>query len=514
MFSTISSMALWGITSLPVQVEVDASTGLPCFEMVGMAGSEVKEARERVRVALRNIGCPMPPMRVTVNLSPADVRKEGTAFDVPVAVGILAALGLFDPAKTEGMLFLGELGLNGEIKPIPGVLPQVKRARQEGSRGVILPSQNAREAALVEGIRIHPVSHLLELLNALAGEEHLPEYTPEGEEEEGQERDPQPDFSEVVGQENAKYAAQIAAAGFHHLLMVGPPGGGKTMIARRMPSILPPLSTEEKLEVTAVHSVAGKLTDGNRLMDARPFCAPHHTITPQALVGGGLHPKPGYVSLSHKGVLFLDELAEFKRSTLDVMRQPLETHEARIVRTGGQVTYPADFLLVAATNLCPCGFYPDLNRCSCSPGEIHRYKGRISGPLLNRIDLVTQVDPVSPEQMVSGEGSGMGAKTGRISSGSMREKVLMARERQLYRFRGESISFNAQMEHREIERYCVLGKKEQALMLKAYDRLHLTARSYHRLLKVARTIADLEDQEEIREEDIQRAFLYRMSDQL
>ncbi|MCR4587404.1 MAG: YifB family Mg chelatase-like AAA ATPase [Lachnospiraceae bacterium] len=511
MFSTISSMALWGIHSRPVQVEVDASTGLPCFDMVGMAGSEVKEARERVRVALRNVGCSIPPLRVTVNLSPADVRKEGTAFDVPIAVGILQALGHFGEDATAGFIFLGELGLNGEIKAIPGVLPQVKRAKEDGHRGVVVPMENAEEAALVEGIDIYPVSHLVELMGFLTGDLELPPYESMPEEAcRGEEEHPEPDFSEVAGQETAKYAAQIAAAGFHHLLMVGAPGGGKTMIARRMPTIMPPLTREEMLEVTAVYSVAGKIGNLEKLMEHRPFCSPHHTITPQALVGGGARPKPGYVSLSHKGVLFLDELAEFQRTTLDVMRQPLEQHVAEIVRTSGQVSYPADFLLVAATNLCPCGFYPDMNRCTCTPSEIHRYKARLSGPLLNRIDLVTQVDPIDPGLLIRPGGV---RKQG-LSSSQMRENVMAARQRQLYRFRGEDISFNAQMDNKELDRFCKLGSGEQKLMERAYEKLALTARSYHRLLKVTRTIADLEDAEEIREEHIQRALLYRMSDQL
>ncbi|MCR5032827.1 MAG: YifB family Mg chelatase-like AAA ATPase [Lachnospiraceae bacterium] len=509
MFSTISSMALWGIHSLPVQVEVDASTGLPCFDMVGMAGSEVKEARERVRVALRNVGCSIPPMRVTVNLSPADVRKEGCAFDVPIAVGILEALGHFPAERTEGIVFLGELGLDGEIKGVPGILPQVKRAKEDGAKAVMVPFANREEAALVEGVSIYPFSHLLDLLSFLSGETEKEPYAPHGEGEREQALSGENvDFSDVVGQESAKYAAQIAAAGFHHLLMVGAPGGGKTMIARRMSTILPPLTNEEKLEVTAVYSVAGKLKDMEKLMENRPFCAPHHTITPQALVGGGIHPKPGYVSLSHKGVLFLDELAEFQRTTLDVMRQPLESRVAEIVRTGGQVTYPADFLLVAATNLCPCGFYPDTDRCSCTPGEIHRYKARLSGPLLNRIDLVTRVDPVLPGLLI-----GQTTQKG-VSSAQMREKVMAARQRQLFRFKDASISFNAQMDNRDLEQYCTLGEKEKRLMEQAYEKLRLTARSYHRLLKVARTIADLEDCPDIREEHIRKALLYRMSDQL
>lgn len=510
MYSTVISGALQGVSAYLVSVEVDAAPGLPCFAMVGSLGGEVRESRERVAVALKNAGMRLPPRKVTVNLSPADRRKEGSAFDLPIAVGVLEAMDYYRPGAAEGILFLGELGLDGEIKKVRGVLPVVREAAARGIRECIVPAANVREGAVIPGICVRGAAHIRDVFAFLAEEdgrkreEILPREWVDMEElfREADEDAP-PDFAEVSGQETARRAAEIAAAGFHNLLMVGPPGAGKSMIARRIPGILPPLTLEESLEVSAVVSVAGLMEEGEALVRKRPFHSPHHTISQAALTGGSVVPRPGMISLAHRGVLFLDELPEFQRTALDSLRQPLEERKIHISRSGGTVTYPSDFMLVCAMNPCPCGYYPDRNRCRCTQPQIKHYMKKVSGPILDRIDLCVELQPVDI--------AGMRREKKPESSAAVRERVLQARLRQAERFQGTACRFNADIDAANIDRYCALGKAEQEFMEQLYHSLQLSARAYHRILKVARTAADLEGVEQIGVEHLLEASFYRPS---
>lgn len=509
MFSTIISGALLGVDAYLIGVEVDIAQGLPSFCMVGLLGGEVKESRERVCVALKNAGMDIPPSHITVNLAPADRKKEGTAFDLPIAVGILEALGCFPETAAADTLFLGELGLDGEIKKVRGVLPIVREAAARGIRQCIIPKANGMEGAVIPGIMVRGAETIREVLAYLQcpeeGETILPPIKSNVEKSFSEKRKSvKNDFSEVSGQETAKRAAQIAAAGFHNLLMIGPPGAGKSMIAKRIPGILPPLTLEESLEVTSVVSVAGLLSEKEALITTRPFQAPHHTISLPALTGGDRIPKPGMISLAHRGVLFLDELPEFQRATLDSLRQPLEERRIHIARVNGNVTYPADFMLVAAMNPCPCGYYPDKNRCRCTEAQVKRYMSRVSGPILDRIDLCVELQPVNILKL-SGKHS--------ENSTELRRRVALARKRQKNRFAGTDYRFNGDIEAADMERFCKLGEEEQQTMEQLYHSLQLSARAYHRILKVARTIADLEDSETIQNEHLLEAACYRpMSD--
>lgn len=527
MFCTITSGALSGVSAYLVGVEVDIDRGLPAFSMVGLLGSEVRESRERVCVALKNAGLDIPPMHITVNLSPADRKKEGTAFDLPIAVGILKALGICGEAETEDMLFLGELGLNGEIKKVRGVLPIVKAAAERGIRQCIIPGANVMEGAVIPGITVRGAANIGELMDFLLAGEGADSVLPPvrvDAEKLFEERTVYAvgDFAEISGQESAKRAALIAAAGFHNLLMCGPPGAGKSMIAKRIPGILPALTLEESLEVTSVFSVAGQLAEGESLITSRPFQAPHHTITQAALTGGSAIPRPGIISLAHRGVLFLDELPEFQRSILDSMRQPMEEHRVHIARNSGTVTYPSNFMLVAAMNPCPCGYYPDRNRCRCTEIQVKKYMGHVSGPILDRIDLCVElqrVDVIKLQNRKWKNGKPMSRNTGAKTaqerttqdSEGMRKQVIEARKCQEERFQGTKYHFNAEIETADMERFCKLGEEEQKFMEQLYGSLQLSARAYHKILKVARTIADLDRSEEIKADHLLEAACYRPS---
>lgn len=456
MFTTVCSAAVYGLQAYLVRVEVDLAGGLPSFQLVGSLGSEVKESRERVSVAMKNSGFQIPPAHITVNLAPAGRRKDGTAFDLPIAVGLL------------------------------------------------------RDMELVPGITVWGVNCLNDLLAALNHPEletekvYQPRIRAEDLLREGTGQDTG-DFREVAGQENAKRGAEIAAAGFHNLLMIGPPGVGKTMVAGRIPGILPPLTLKESLEVTGIFSVAGLLPPGQALITRRPFYAPHHTVTQAALIGGGSGiPRPGMVSLAHRGVLFLDELPEFRKNVLDGMRQPMEERKVQIARSAGMVTYPSDFILVAAMNPCPCGYYPDRNKCRCTQPQIEKYLGKISGPILDRIDLCVELHPVDILHLQK-------TKTEK-SSEDMKRQIRHARERQAERFAGTDCRFNGDIRSAQVEEYCPLGEEGQKVMEQLYRTLQLSARVYHRILKTARTIADLEDREEITGEHLLEAACYRPSE--
>lgn len=507
MLSTITSGAVYGVHSHLIQVEVDISQGLPCFQIVGLPGCEVREARERVKVALKNVGVKLPPMCINVNLSPADLPKNGTMFDLPVAVGIMIALGKLKQEAVAGTILLGELGLSGELKPVRGVLPIAREGALRGVRRCILPAANAWEAALVGEMESIGVRDVKEAVAVLLGEDVPPvvgaavSATVSIEEAAKEE---QLDFAQINGQQGLKRAAEVAAAGFHNLLIIGAPGSGKTMLARRIPSILPPLTREESLEVSTIYSICGLLQSAGSLRTTRPFLNPHHTITGRALAGGGRIPMPGIISLAHRGVLFLDELPEFKRETLDILRQPLEDKRVQIARSSGSYVYPADFMLVGAMNPCPCGFYPDRERCRCTPFEVKRYLNRVSGPILDRMDICVEAMPMAFADMTSG--------TAGESSAQIRERVMAARERQESRFAGTGLCFNADMGTGDVKRYCELGKAEFRYMERMFAALQLSARAYHRILKVARTIADLDGSERIGEMHLAEAICYRQSD--
>lgn len=503
MYSIVSTASISGIESILVQVEADVCDGMPVFEMVGELSTEVRESKERIRAAIRNAGIRLAPKRITINLYPADLRKSGTGFDLPIALSVLAAYGHISAECLEETVFAGEVSLNGDIHPIDGVLPMAMAAKKSGKKRICIPEANAKEAAMVGNIVILPAKNLSQVITMLQNPDDF-KIAYNIEETHFLKTEREYDFQKIRGQKVLKRVCEIAAAGRHNLLMLGPPGGGKTAAARAIPGILPQLAEEEALELARIYSVSGLFGKREKNLRERPFCHPHHTISIAGMAGGGKIPKPGEISLAHNGVLFLDEMTEFQRATLEVLRQPLEEGRIHLVRNNGTYSYPADIMLVAAMNPCNCGYYPDRNKCVCTPAVIQRHLQKISRPLLDRIDISVEAPRVRVEELTHARKN--------ESSARIRERVKRAHAIQHERYRNEKCCYNSRITAEMMRAYCPMDAGAKKQIEKAYEQLDLSARAYHKIIRVARTIADLEESERIQEKHMLEALLYRSMD--
>lgn len=519
MYSQVKSGSLCGLTSEQVLVETDLSPGLPVFNVVGLPDASVRESKERIRAAIINSGYRFPAKRITINLAPAGTRKEGTHFDLPIALGVMISIGYIKKEKTINFAFLGELSLDGSINRINGALPLVIGLRNQGIQKIVLPEANAEEASAIDDVVLYPVKHLTEIAGYFEGENEISPFQRNKNTDQKQMGE-EIDFSDVAGQEGVKRALQVAAAASHNLLLIGPPGAGKTMMARRMPGILPAMTYEEKLEVTKIYSIAGQLSSDRPMITVRPFRSPHHTISGAALVGGGSSPKPGEVSLAHHGILFLDELPEFSRFIIEMLRQPIEDEKVTISRLRGTISFPSKFMLLASMNPCPCGYYGDqTHQCTCTQNQIRNYLSKISGPFLDRMDMNIEIMPVKYKDLVDIESMEMESMKIEYpvptkNSTIMRAEVEAARQIQLQRYQDEDISYNCQLTPAMMKKYCALDRETRGLLETAFHQLSLSARAHNKIIKMGRTIADMEGSEKIRIKHIAEAIQYRSLDKI